>query len=123
MRISFPKLTVTATLSAGFLTLMVTAAAAQSKPQIVDPAVTLECAQWKVRYQKLIEQHEQAGGLSSAARDRATDLAYAGYARCVMGGKHGETEGAVANLKAIEDVLESGRSVARSDPLPSPSAK
>ena len=115
MDISFSRTTVTALLSVGVITLLITPAAAQSTPQIVDPALTLQCAEWKVRYQKLIAQHEQAGGLTSSARDRATDLAYAGYARCVMGGKHGETDGAVATLNAIQHVLESGRSVARSD--------
>jgi hypothetical protein len=116
MDVSFSRLAVTALLSAGLAAPMVARSAAQSPPGFVDPALTLTCAEWKVRYEKLIEQHERAGGVSSTARDRATDLAYAGYARCVMGGKSRGADEAVATLKAIEDALGAGRSVAVAGP-------
>ena len=106
------KPTVTALLTVVFTALLTTALAAQSAPLAADPSLSLDCAAWKAQYQKLIEQHEQAGGLSTAARDRATDLAYAGYARCVMGGGAKGNSEAVAALEAMRLVLLNGRSVA-----------
>jgi hypothetical protein len=108
------KPTVTALLSVVFTALLTTALAAQA----ADPSLSFDCAAWKAQYQKLIEQHEQAGGLSTAARDRATDLAYAGYARCVMGGGPKGNSEAVAALEAMRLVLLNGRSVAHKDRPP-----
>ncbi len=73
------KPTVTTLLSVVFTALLIAALAAQSAPQAAaDPSLSLAWAAWKAQYHKLIEQREQAGGLSTVARDRATDLAYAG---------------------------------------------
>lgn len=80
------------------------------------PPLDANCARWKAYHMALIAHHERTGTLSEAARDRATDQAYAGYAQCVMGNC---TQSAVAARDAaIRLVLWSGTVVAQASDSP-----
>ena len=110
------KLTLTAVLSALFVTLVATAVAAQTAPTVpFFPAAPEGCRVWEAHVLYVIAKHKREG-TSETALGEAFDRAYAMYAKCVMGGcDMNETE-AVAALESIHVVLEHGRTVALTAP-------
>jgi hypothetical protein len=84
------------------------ASAAAAEPGIGPaPERGERCRTWETHISVVIEQHRK-DGTSRAALDRAIDLAYAGYAECVMWGDRHLEEKAVA----VREVLSSGRALA-----------
>jgi len=110
------KLTLTAVLSALFVTLVATALAAQTAPTAPSfPAAPEGCRVWEAHVLYVIEKHKREG-TSETALGEAFDRAYAMYAKCVMGGCDMNGTEAVAALEGIHLVLERGRAVALTTP-------
>jgi hypothetical protein len=110
------KLTLTAVLSALFVTLVATAVAAQTIPTVpFFPAAPEGCRVWEAHVLYVIEKHKREG-TSENALGEAFDRAYAMYAKCVMGRCDMNGAEAVAALEAIHHVLERGRAVALAAP-------
>ena len=110
------KLTLTAVLSALFVTLVATALAAQTALAApFFPAAPEGCRVWEAHVLYVIEKHRREGTSETALGD-ALDRAYAMYARCVMGNCDMNGTEAVAALESIHLVLERGRAVALTTP-------
>jgi len=108
------RLTLTAVLSALFVTLVATAVAAQTAPTVpFFPAAPEGCRVWEAHVLYVIEKHKRED-TSENALGEAFDRAYAMYAKCVMG--RCDMNEAVAALEAIHHVLERGRAVALAAP-------
>jgi hypothetical protein len=90
--------------------------AAPTLAQEVPPAPVFGagCHVWKVYFHELIEHHRAAGATSKPALERALDLSYATYARCVMGGPRSEGE-LISAADDIKQALLRGSTVAASD--------
>jgi hypothetical protein len=80
-----------------------------STPPPIAPPRTADCDAWKVFFRDVIEHNRASGATTKAALERALDLSYAAYARCVMC----NDEALVAASDAIRLVLLSGSVSAR----------
>jgi hypothetical protein len=76
------------------------------------PLATGGCDVWKAYFRDLIEHHRAAGMTSRTALERALDLSYAAYGKCVMCAVQ---EDLIAAHQAMKAVLLGGSVFAASE--------